>query len=135
MQCFTSFPRRLLVCLRHHLLPLVLLGTNSRFCIPPFAGSYFLNLQRILCHRTWWTISSACVTLSYPLLGDDLHFSTKCLDYNTHTGKYKAGLLVVEAAEAFKGRQLNDSEYVKAAILGWVVVFVSLPPCTSIQVL
>ena len=70
-----------------------------------------------------------------PLLGDDLHFSTKCLDYNTHTGKYKAGLLVVEAAEAFKGRQLNDSEYVKAAILGWVVVFVSLPPCTSIQVL
>jgi farnesyl diphosphate synthase len=53
---------------------------------------------------------------------------TKCLDYNTFSGKYRTGLLVVEAAEAFRGRQLNDSEYEKAAILGWAVVFVSLMP-------
>jgi hypothetical protein len=32
---------------------------------------------------------------------------------------------VVEAAQAFKGRRLNDSEYQKAAILGWMVIFVS----------
>lgn len=32
---------------------------------------------------------------------------------------------MVEAAEAFKGRQLNDSEYQKAVVLGWIVVFVS----------
>ncbi|KAI9509831.1 farnesyl diphosphate synthase [Russula earlei] len=48
---------------------------------------------------------------------------TKCLDYNTFSGRYETGLLVVEAAEAFKGRRLNDSEYEKAAILGWMVVF------------
>jgi farnesyl diphosphate synthase len=30
---------------------------------------------------------------------------------------------VVEAAEAFIGRELNDSEYEKAAILGWAIVF------------
>jgi farnesyl diphosphate synthase len=55
----------------------------------------------------------------------------KCLDYNTFSGKYKTGLLVVEAAEAFKGRRLDDSEYQKAAMLGWAVVFVSptsMPP-------
>ena len=49
----------------------------------------------------------------------------KCLDYNAFSGKYKTGLLVVEAAEAFKGRRLNDSEYQKAALLGWMVIFVS----------
>jgi farnesyl diphosphate synthase len=32
---------------------------------------------------------------------------------------------VVEAAEAFKGRRLDDSEYQKAVLLGWIVVFVS----------
>ncbi|KAH9033467.1 farnesyl diphosphate synthase [Lactarius hengduanensis] len=56
---------------------------------------------------------------------DALEYFTKCLDHNTFSGgsKYKTGLLVVEAAEAFKGRQLNDSEYEKAAILGWAIVF------------
>ncbi len=49
----------------------------------------------------------------------------KCLDYNTFSGKYKTGLLVIEATEAFKGRPLNDFEYQKAALLGWIVVFVS----------
>ncbi|KAH9003111.1 farnesyl diphosphate synthase [Lactarius hatsudake] len=57
---------------------------------------------------------------------DALEYFTKCLDHNTFSGggKYKTGLLVVEAAEAFKGRQLNDSEYEKAAMLGWAIVFV-----------
>ncbi|KAF8485960.1 farnesyl diphosphate synthase [Russula ochroleuca] len=54
---------------------------------------------------------------------DAIEYFTRCLDYNTFTGKYKTGLLVVEAAEAFKGRRLDDSEYQKAAILGWMVVF------------
>ncbi|KAH9052886.1 farnesyl diphosphate synthase [Lactarius deliciosus] len=56
---------------------------------------------------------------------DALEYFTTCLDHNTFSGggKYKTGLLVVEAAEAFKGRQLNDSEYEKAAILGWAIVF------------
>lgn len=35
---------------------------------------------------------------------------------------------MVEATEAFKGRRLNDSEYQKAALLGWMVVFVRAAP-------
>jgi len=54
---------------------------------------------------------------------DAIEYFTRCLDYNTFSGEYKKGLLVVEAAQAFKGRRLNDSEYRKAAILGWVVIF------------
>ncbi|KAN0132886.1 farnesyl diphosphate synthase [Lactarius tabidus] len=54
---------------------------------------------------------------------DVVDYFMRCLDYNTFSGKYRTGLLVVEAAEAFRGRQLNDSEYEKAAILGWAVVF------------
>lgn len=54
---------------------------------------------------------------------DAIEYFTSCLDHNTFSGNYKTGLLVVEAAEAFKGRRLNDSEYQKAAILGWVVIF------------
>lgn len=59
-------------------------------------------------------------------LSSNLSQGPKCLDYNTFSGKYRTGLLVVEAAEAFKGRRLNDSEYEKAAILGWMVILVSL---------
>ena len=65
-----------------------------------------------------------CQLPSFSLRGN-LSDELKCLDYNTFSGKYKTGLLVVEAAEAFKGRRLNDSEYKKAALLGWMVVFVS----------
>jgi len=54
---------------------------------------------------------------------DVVDYFTRCLDHNTFSGKYKTGLLVVEAAEAFRGRRLNDSEYEKAAILGWAVIF------------
>jgi len=54
---------------------------------------------------------------------DVIDYFASCLDYNTFSGKYKTGFPVVEAAEAFRGRQLNDSEYEKAAILGWAVVF------------
>ncbi|KAH9953879.1 farnesyl diphosphate synthase [Russula dissimulans] len=54
---------------------------------------------------------------------DAVEYFTRCLDYNTFSGEYKKGLLVVEAAQAFKGRRLNDSEYQKAAILGWMVIF------------
>ncbi|KAF8501534.1 farnesyl diphosphate synthase [Russula emetica] len=54
---------------------------------------------------------------------DAIEYFTRCLDHNTFSGKYKTGLLVVEAAEAFKGRRLNDSEYQKAVLLGWIVVF------------
>jgi hypothetical protein len=63
--------------------------------------------------------------LFFPLVSDSSEGPTKCLDYNAFSGQYKTGLLVVEAAEAFKGRRLNDSEYQNAAILGWVVIFVS----------
>ena len=63
--------------------------------------------------------------LFVPFSGAKTYICTKCLDYNTFSGKYKTGLLVVEAAEAFRGRELNDSEYEKAAILGWAIVFVS----------
>jgi len=54
---------------------------------------------------------------------DAVEYLTRCLDYNTFSGDYKTGLLVVEAAEAFKGRRLDDSEYQKAAIRGWAVLF------------
>jgi len=63
--------------------------------------------------------------LFFPLVSDSSEGPSKCLDYNAFSGQYKTGLLVVEAAEAFKGRRLNDSEYQNAAILGWVVIFVS----------
>jgi farnesyl diphosphate synthase len=67
-----------------------------------------------------------------------LTWTTKCLDYNTFSGQYKTGLLVVETAEAFKGRPLNDAEYKNAAILGWALIFVrptfsSSFPCVTIR--
>ena len=33
---------------------------------------------------------------------------------------------VVDSVEILKGRKLDDSEYFKAALLGWCVEFVSL---------
>ncbi|KAI0255056.1 farnesyl diphosphate synthase [Lactifluus subvellereus] len=59
---------------------------------------------------------------------DAVEYLTRCLDYNTFNSGdsdyyLRTGHHVVEAAEAFKGRRLDDSEYQKAAILGWAVIF------------
>ena len=75
----------------------------------------------------------ACVRRPLSSHRPNLSKKAQCLDHNTFSGDYKAGLLVVEAAEAFKGRRLNDSEYQKAAILGWVVIFVSLSAHQSVS--
>ncbi|KAI9439848.1 farnesyl diphosphate synthase [Lactarius indigo] len=114
----------------------------------PSTPSLAISVPHQPSHQRAWSASTSTVTnavardqfeLLYPNIRDFLlsqftahsmpqdavDYFTKCLDHNTFSGggKYKTGLLVVEAAEAFKGRQLNDSEYEKAAILGWAIVF------------
>lgn len=90
-----------------------LLSQFEAHSMPQDAIEYF---TRVCQHPLSLTLGNKLIFISDGL---------KCLDYNTFSGKYKTGLLVVEAAEAFKGRRLDDSEYQKAAILGWMVVFVS----------
>ncbi|KAI0303649.1 farnesyl diphosphate synthase [Multifurca ochricompacta] len=53
---------------------------------------------------------------------DAIEYFARCLDYNAFRGKYRTGLVVIMAAEGFKGRELDDLEYQKAAVLGWAVV-------------
>jgi farnesyl diphosphate synthase len=58
------------------------------------------------------------------------------MDYNVPGGKLSRGLSVVDSVAILKGRDLTESEYFKAAILGWIVEWVSLfvlftPPAHS----
>ena len=53
------------------------------------------------------------------------------MDYNVPGGKLNRGLSVVDSVAILKGRELTESEYFKAAVLGWSVEWVrlsSLPP-------
>jgi len=43
------------------------------------------------------------------------------MDYNVPGGKLNRGLSVVDSVAILKGRELTDSEYFKAAVLGWAV--------------
>lgn len=43
------------------------------------------------------------------------------LDYNVPGGKLNRGMSVVDTAEVLKGKTLNDTEYLQAAVLGWGV--------------
>jgi hypothetical protein len=43
------------------------------------------------------------------------------MDYNVPGGKLNRGLSVVDSVAILKGRELTESEYFKAAILGWSV--------------
>ena len=52
------------------------------------------------------------------------------MDYNVPGGKLNRGLSVVDSVTIFKGRELTEVEYFKAAVLGWSVEWVcfsSLP--------
>ena len=51
------------------------------------------------------------------------------MDYNVPGGKLNRGLSVVDSVAILKGRELTESEYFKAAVLGWSVEWVgSLSP-------
>ncbi|WVQ74823.1 hypothetical protein IAR50_004430 [Cryptococcus sp. DSM 104548] len=52
---------------------------------------------------------------------DAVEWYKKVLYHNTPGGKLNRGLSVVDTVEILKGRDLNDEEYNKAAILGWCV--------------
>lgn len=46
------------------------------------------------------------------------------MDYNVPGGKLNRGLSVVDSVAILKGRELTESEYFKAAVLGWSVEWV-----------
>jgi farnesyl diphosphate synthase len=46
------------------------------------------------------------------------------MDYNVPGGKLNRGLSVVDSVTILKGRELTESEYFKAAVLGWSVEWV-----------
>lgn len=48
------------------------------------------------------------------------------MDYNVPGGKLNRGLSVVDSVAILRGRELTDSEYFKAAVLGWAVEWVCL---------
>jgi hypothetical protein len=48
------------------------------------------------------------------------------MDYNVPGGKLNRGLSVVDSVAILKGRELTESEYFKAAVLGWSVEWVGL---------
>src|SRR6266436_1562354 len=48
------------------------------------------------------------------------------MDYNVPGGKLNRGLSVVDSVAILKGRELTESEYFKAAVLGWSVEWVRL---------
>jgi hypothetical protein len=51
------------------------------------------------------------------------------MDYNVPGGKHNRGLSVVDSVAILKGRELTESEYLKAAVLGWSVEWVRLSSC------
>jgi hypothetical protein len=48
------------------------------------------------------------------------------MDYNVPGGKLDRDLSVVDSVAILLGRELTDSEYFKAAVLGWAVEWVRL---------
>jgi hypothetical protein len=48
------------------------------------------------------------------------------MDYNVPGGKLNRGLSVVDSVAILKGRELTESEYFKAAVLGWSVEWVGV---------
>lgn len=49
------------------------------------------------------------------------------MDYNVPGGKLNRGLSIVDSVAILKGRGLTESEYSKAAVLGWAVEWVGCP--------
>ncbi|KAF8268655.1 farnesyl diphosphate synthase [Lactarius quietus] len=48
----------------------------------------------------------------------------RSMEYNVPGGKLNRGLSVVDSVTIFKGRELTEEEYFKAAILGWIVEWI-----------
>ncbi|KAI0065067.1 farnesyl diphosphate synthase [Artomyces pyxidatus] len=55
--------------------------------------------------------------------GEAIEYYRRSMDYNVPGGKLNRGLSVVDSVAIFKGRELNEEEYTKAAVLGWAVEF------------
>ncbi|KAH9983241.1 farnesyl diphosphate synthase [Russula compacta] len=52
---------------------------------------------------------------------ESIEYYRRSMDYNVPGGKLNRGLSVVDSVAIFKGRELTESEYFKAAVLGWAV--------------
>ncbi|KAN0129021.1 farnesyl diphosphate synthase [Lactarius tabidus] len=50
-----------------------------------------------------------------------IEYYRRSMDYNVPGGKLNRGLSVVDSATILKGRELTESEYFQAAVLGWAV--------------
>ncbi|KAN0124348.1 farnesyl diphosphate synthase [Russula decolorans] len=50
-----------------------------------------------------------------------IEYYRRSMDYNVPGGKLNRGLSVVDSVAILKGRELTESEYFKAAVLGWSV--------------
>jgi hypothetical protein len=93
------------------------------------------------CRRSPLNITDVCVTYAYMphlrLLSSPIHCPMQSMDYNVPGGKLNRGLSVVDSVAILKGRELTDSEYFKAAVLGWAVEWVRIClfplPCHSIS--
>jgi farnesyl diphosphate synthase len=48
------------------------------------------------------------------------------MDHNVPGGKLNRGMSVVDSVAILKGRDLTESEYFRAAVLGWCVEWVRL---------
>ncbi|KAI0043059.1 farnesyl-diphosphate synthase [Auriscalpium vulgare] len=61
--------------------------------------------------------------VEYGMATEAIEYYRRLLDYNVPGGKLNRGLSVVDSVAIFKGRDLTEDEYVKAAVLGWAVEF------------
>jgi len=52
---------------------------------------------------------------------ESIEYYRRSMDYNVPGGKLNRGLSVVDSVAILKGRELTESEYFKAAVLGWSV--------------
>jgi len=52
---------------------------------------------------------------------ESIDYYRRSMDYNVPGGKLNRGLSVVDSVAILKGRELTESEYFKAAVLGWSV--------------
>jgi len=71
-------------------------------------------------------VRNSRIYASLALSSSPIHHPTQSMDYNVPGGKLNRGLSVVDSVAILKGRELTDSEYFKAAVLGWAVEWVRL---------
>jgi hypothetical protein len=98
----------------------------SRTSMPSSVMTSSPTSANTTCRRSPLTITDACVpSRAYTSLS--LTQSLQSMDYNVPGGKLNRGLSVVDSVAILKGRELTESEYFKAAVLGWSVEWVRPP--------